>query len=197
MFLRVGSNAIVIVTIWLFLSHAPRELQLVITVFYVAHVPTQTLTMPQNAVVNGVGATIVLGSVAAANLIIGGDYSTIVAVFVLAYAVAMVAMAFVVGRLINNSFAQRRVSDEAAIRLELAVDTIAAELDAKTRFIATASHDLGQPLQAASLFFDQTMRARDELDRARAADGVRKAFVSADQLLSHMLNHLRLEADAV
>jgi signal transduction histidine kinase len=60
-----------------------------------------------------------------------------------------------------------------------------------------ASHDLGQPLQAASLFFDQTLRAPDPDQRNRAADGVRKAFASADQLLSHMLNHLRLEADAV
>lgn len=197
MFIRIGSNAIVIATIWFFLWHAPRELQLIMTIFYVAHVPTQTLTMPGNAVVNAIGATIVLGSVAAANLIYGGAYSTIVAVFLIAYAAAMVATAFVVGRLINGSFAQRRISDEAAIRLERAVDTIAAERDAKTRFIATASHDLGQPLQAASLFFDQTMRARDDIARVRAADGVRKAFASADQLLSHMLNHLRLEADAV
>jgi signal transduction histidine kinase len=197
MFIRIGSNAVVIATIWLFLPHAPRDLQLVLTIFYVAHVPTQTLTMPENAIVNGIGATIVLGSAAATNLIYGGAYSIFVAIFLMAYAVAMVAMAFVVGRLINNSFGQRRSSDEAAIRLEQAVDTIAAERDAKTRFIATASHDLGQPLQAAGLFFDQTMRARDDISRARAADGVRKAFAAADQLLSHMLNHLRLEADAV
>ena len=31
----------------------------------------------------------------------------------------------------------------------------------------------------------------------RAVDGVRRAFASAEQLLSHMLGHLRLEADAV
>jgi signal transduction histidine kinase len=39
--------------------------------------------------------------------------------------------------------------------------------------------------------------ARDEAARSKAADGVRRAFASADQLLSHMLGHLRLEADAV
>jgi signal transduction histidine kinase len=81
--------------------------------------------------------------------------------------------------------------------LERALAAVAAERDAKTQFIAAASHDLGQPLQAASLFFDQTLRAPNAVQRSQAADGVRKAFESADQLLSHMLNHLRLEADAV
>jgi signal transduction histidine kinase len=52
-------------------------------------------------------------------------------------------------------------------------------------------------LQAANLFFGQLVRAQDPDRRERAADGVRKAFDAAEQLLSHMLNHLRLEADAV
>jgi signal transduction histidine kinase len=91
----------------------------------------------------------------------------------------------------------RLTVEQTKADLERALAAVAEERDAKTRFIAAASHDLGQPLQAASLFFDQTLRAPDPDQRNRAADGVRKAFASADQLLSHMLNHLRLEADAV
>jgi signal transduction histidine kinase len=93
--------------------------------------------------------------------------------------------------------AARLESDEAARRLEAALEQVAAERDAKTRFIAAASHDLGQPLQAANLFFSQMERTKDASHRTQAAEGVRRAFSSAEQLLSHMLNHLRLEADAV
>jgi signal transduction histidine kinase len=98
---------------------------------------------------------------------------------------------------VEATVAARLALQETKAELERALADVAEERDAKTRFIAAASHDLGQPLQAASLFFDQTLRAPDPAQRNRAADGVRKAFASADQLLSHMLNHLRLEADAV
>jgi len=98
---------------------------------------------------------------------------------------------------VRATVAARLASDDTARRLDQMLVEVAAERDAKTRFMAAASHDLGQPLAAAALFFDQSLRARDDLARARAADGVRRAFAAADQLLSHLLGHLRLEADAV
>jgi signal transduction histidine kinase len=116
---------------------------------------------------------------------------------VTAYALLMIKLALVLGRLISSVNAERRQSDEIALRLEIAHSEVASERDAKTQFIAAASHDLGQPLQAASLFFEQVVQAPIGPVRDKATDGVRRAFASADQLLSHMLNHLRLEADAV
>ena len=98
---------------------------------------------------------------------------------------------------VRATVAARLASDRAAAALDRLLGQVAAERDAKTRFIATASHDLGQPLAAAALFFDQSLRTTDDLARAKAIDGVRRAFASAEQLLSHMLGHLRLEADAV
>jgi signal transduction histidine kinase len=196
-YVRLGSNLIVLATIWLFLPFAPRSLQLVMTVFYVAHVPTQILTVPARGKVNATGAFFVLGSVAVVHLIDGSEYARLIATFLAAFAIVMVNLALVLGRLISKVIDERRQSDELADRLEVALVEVAQERDAKTQFIAAASHDLGQPLQAASLFFDQTLRAPDSSQRNQAAEGVRRAFASADQLLSHMLNHLRLEADAV
>lgn len=196
-YVRAGSNVIVLSTVWVFLPFAPHMLQLSMTIFYVAHVATQILTMPGRGAVNVIGAAAVTGSVAICTLMNGGEYAIPIAIFVAFYGAAMVALGLVVSQLIGNVLEQRRISDITALRLEDALAEVAEERDAKTRFIAAASHDLGQPLQAASLFFDQTLRASDVDQRDRAADGVRKAFASADQLLSHMLNHLRLEADAV
>ncbi len=196
-YVRLGSNLIVLATIWLFLPHAPRELQLTLTVFYVAHVATQILTVPARGRINAAGAIVVLGSTAIVLLRSGDGPDRIVALFVASYALVMASMALVLGRLLGRAIAARRRSDELAEQIRQALAEVAAERDAKTRFIAAASHDLGQPLQAANLFFGQLQRASDDGQRSAAADGVRRAFASAEQLLSHMLNHLRLEADAV
>jgi signal transduction histidine kinase len=197
LYVRIGSNLVVLATIWLFFPFAPRELQLVMTIFYVAHVPTQILALPQRGLINTAGTIVILGSVAAVHLRQGGSYSVIIAVFVVVYAAVMIMLGRAEGIAIEDVLAERRKSEAAAFKLGVALKDVAAERDAKTRFIATASHDLGQPLQAASLFFEQTLRVADPPTRGLAVDGVRNAFAAADQLLSHMLNHLRLESDAV
>jgi signal transduction histidine kinase len=196
-YVRIGSNLVVLATVWLFYPYAPRDLQLVMTVFYVAHVPTQILALPQRGLINAAGTAIMMGSVAAVQLIHGGSYAMVIALFVIAFAAVMILLGQIEGTTISDVLFERRKSEEATRQLELALAAVAAERDAKTRFIATASHDLSHPLQAASLFFDQALRAPDPAHREQAAEGVRSAFAAADQLLSHMLNHLRLEADAV
>ena len=65
--------------------------------------------------------------------------------------------------------------------------------DARTRFLAAASHDLQQPLQAARLFFDQAVRAPDEPRRHAAIGHLTRAFDAMEQLLTGTLDHLRLE----
>jgi signal transduction histidine kinase len=80
---------------------------------------------------------------------------------------------------------------------EAALREVAAERDAKTRFLASASHDLGQPLQAARLFFDQTLRSHDPAQREAAARRVGWAFDTTEGLLRQILDHLRLESGAV
>jgi signal transduction histidine kinase len=80
---------------------------------------------------------------------------------------------------------------------EAALAQAAAERDAKTRFLASASHDLGQPLQAARLFFDQAMRSPAPASRHRAAEKASWALDGAEQLLAQMLDHLRLDSGSV
>ncbi|WP_052733858.1 sensor histidine kinase [Sphingomonas changbaiensis] len=65
--------------------------------------------------------------------------------------------------------------------------------DARTRFLAAASHDLQQPLQAARLFFDQAIRAPDARRRQAAIGHLTRAFDAMEHLLTGTLDHLRLE----
>jgi signal transduction histidine kinase len=76
---------------------------------------------------------------------------------------------------------------------------IAAEQagEARTRFLAAASHDLGQPLQSARLFLDQSLRSADPERRRRALDNARDALGAMERLLTQMLDHLRLGAGAI
>jgi signal transduction histidine kinase len=108
----------------------------------------------------------------------------------LAYAVVMMELRRIVQRAVNRAHAAQEAAEAALV-------TVAAERDAKTRFLASASHDLGQPLQAARLSFDQALRSPDPAQRERAARRTTWALDTTEQLLRQMLDHLRLESGAV
>jgi signal transduction histidine kinase len=65
--------------------------------------------------------------------------------------------------------------------------------DARSEFMAAASHDLGQPLQAARLFLEQAVGAPDEARRDAAARNTRSALGAMERLIRQMLDHLLIE----
>lgn len=73
----------------------------------------------------------------------------------------------------------------------------AAQRDARTQFLAAASHDLGQPLHSARLFVDQAVRGVDPGRRAIAAAHAEEAFDTIERQLDHMNSYLRLEAGGI
>ena len=91
----------------------------------------------------------------------------------------------------------RQIAQSAINRSYLAKQEAEAQRDAKTRFLASASHDLGQPLQAARMFFDQAMRSGDGAKRDKAVRGVHLAFDTTEHLLDQMMAHLKLESGVV
>jgi signal transduction histidine kinase len=72
-----------------------------------------------------------------------------------------------------------------------------SERDAKSRFLASASHDLGQPLQSARLFFDQVVRGADPARRAKAAGQAEAAFAAIERQLHKIIEHLKLDSGDV
>ena len=193
----LGSHLACIWLIWGVMPLVAADIQLLIAIPLLGSVPSQVIASPESSLANRVGIFGVLGSLALFFFTRHAAAATLAALYVGGFALVMFVLANRVNQTVRETVAARLASDAAATQLERLLAAVAAERDAKTRFIAAASHDLGQPLQAAALFFDQTLRAADELSRMRAAEGVRRAFAAADQLLSHMLGHLRLEADAV
>lgn len=196
-FIIYGSNLSIAAAIWLFFPHCPADIRLFLTAMFVTCSPSQIIASPENVSANRLGAAVSYGSLALWLWAFGIGLEAFLAAFVVVMGGVMIILANVIPKTVGAVVTERLASDEAARRLAQANAQVIAERDAKTHFIAAASHDLGQPLQAAALYFDQAMSARDATARERAAKGVRTAFAATDELLSHMLNHLRLEADAV
>jgi signal transduction histidine kinase len=65
--------------------------------------------------------------------------------------------------------------------------------DARSEFMAAASHDLGQPLQASRLFLEQVVHAPDPPRRETAARNTRSALGAMERLIRQMLDHLLIE----
>jgi signal transduction histidine kinase len=129
------------------------------------------------------GSLAVVASMAAFALLYRIPYSPVLAGFLLMEGAALIMI--------------RRMSVRAAKALEEALAVVQAERDAKTRFLAAASHDLQQPIQAARLFFDRLLDDLPAQQRREAVAGGRAAFQMTQKLLESMLEHLRLEAKAV
>lgn len=117
-------------------------------------------------------------------------FSFALVVFIGCYALTILLLQRFVQHAVDEAYAARRAAETALVQ-------VAAERDAKTRFLTSASHDLGQPLQAARLSFDQLLRTADPTQRDRAARRVGWAFDTTEQLLRRMLDHLRLESGTI
>jgi signal transduction histidine kinase len=171
--------------------------QLMIAIPLIGCIPTQIVCSPENPVATRSGILTVLGSLSLFLVTRDALLARLAAAYVVGFAAVMFVLSAVISRTVGETVRARLASEAAAERLDRMLGEVAAQRDAKTQFIASASHDLGQPLQAVALFFDQTLRAPSGAIREAAVEGVRTALASADSLLSHMLSHLRLEADAV
>jgi len=92
----------------------------------------------------------------------------------------------------------QRTGELTTLNAELAIAKISAERanEAKTRFLATASHDLVQPMTAARLFISSVDRAHLLPSSAALVGQAETALVAAENLLGGLLDISRLDAGA-
>ncbi|MCY1669681.1 ATP-binding protein [Novosphingobium sp. SL115] len=180
--------------VWLFFPYASEQLQLLMVVFFCATISAQVITTAE-AIGNITFAVVaVLGSTAAFFLQGNSSYAVALAVFLTAYGLLMIGVALTLKYAVRSAIKSRLKAEEASADLALALEQAQKARDDRTTFIAAASHDLRQPLQAAMLFFQQLQMNPKAQLRARAETGVQQAFQEANALLDRMLEHLRLES---
>lgn len=112
----------------------------------------------------------------------GGDHAAIAVAFILIICAV--------------AFDQRKRSRRLIALIRESKQRAEEERDARLRFIASASHDLGQPLQSARLFLDQTLKG-EAAARERAARNARWAFENAEGRLRAIIDHLRLDSGSI
>jgi len=182
-------------SVWLLLPAASNELRLFMVVLYMWFIAM--VMMADGSSLTAACAIGLIVSLVAFALVYQIAYAVELAVFLTMAGVAIVSIRSLIWRAANEAHTARALTERAGEALTAALDLVSEERDAKTRFIASASHDLQQPIQAASLYFDRTLVETDPARRERAIAGARSALTSTQALLQTMLDYLRLDAGAV
>ena len=107
----------------------------------------------------------------------------------LVIALYLVAFSAIMWRL--RTFIQHSVDKEYLAMVE--VERLNHE---RLRFLASAAHDFGQPLQAARLFVDQALHHRDPTKREKAILNAEWAFDAMTGLIRNLNDHLQLREGA-
>lgn len=196
-FAALGDEILAIASIFLLLPFAGQPEMIFATAFFIGYIPSGILSEPGNVLRLRRSVILVLGALAVFYFLYGGSVGQLLSIIVAGYAAFLLKGINSIHKIVASAISAREEARISADALSVLVDEVSAERDAKTRFIASASHDLGQPLQAARLFSEQLADASTDTVRDRAQNGLDRALTSAQQMLSHMLNHMRLEADAV
>lgn len=187
-------SALIAASIWILLPNASLPLQFVMLVLYVTFVAMVLGADGDTAVM--VEQLIVMASAIAFVLVYRLPYAVPLSIVLAGVVISLVALNRLTYGAIQAAIAARAETECANQALEAALADLAAQRDAKTQFIAAASHDLRQPIQAAALYVERAFSDAEPRLRERAMAGARRAFASVDALLDTMLDHLRLEAGA-
>jgi signal transduction histidine kinase len=164
-------------------------------VFYSAAISGQVISTAESTCTILFGVVSIFGSAALFFFMAETIYAVPLGLFLLGFGALMVVVAWILKQAIRTAIALRIRAEQISSDLEGALVAAREERAARTRFVAAISHDLRQPLQAASLFAQTA--AHDGLHRAEALDGLRRALGEATGLVDNMAQHLRIESGAI
>lgn len=180
--------------VWLLLPYASEQLQLLMVIFFCATISAQVISAAESIDNIAFAVISILGSTALFFLQTESAYAVSLALFLVAFGALMIGVALVLKYAVRSAIVSRLKAEDISAELAVALEQAQKARDDRTTFIAAASHDLRQPIQAAMLFFQQLLLHPKDSVRARAEEGVRQAFQEANALLDRMLEHLRLES---
>ncbi|OAN46688.1 two-component sensor histidine kinase [Paramagnetospirillum marisnigri] len=153
----------------------------------------RTLPVFNVVVVAGMGVDQVLAPWRRTALFLGGG--------ILVIAIGLSGVARMAFRAIDNEEAIARGLEAAVRQRTLEAEQRAEEArqanDSKTRFLAAASHDLRQPLQAAGMFTEVLSSRVTEPSQIMVVDKLRQSIEATNSLLTSLLDVSTLEAGKI
>ncbi|WP_310497828.1 HAMP domain-containing sensor histidine kinase [Sandarakinorhabdus sp.] len=193
---QTGLNIGIACTPWLLMSAADPQLQSLMTLLYLWYVATGIMTANAGVPVPAWEVMMLTASSAGFALWQGAPYSGWIALFLVLIGLTLLGLRTLVRSSVLAAFEAQLASARSESAMQDALALVAAQRDAKTRMIAAASHDLQQPAQAASLYFELAL-SQHGAARDAAIGGARAAFSAIGGLLESMLDYLQLDAGAV
>lgn len=190
-------DIIAVATIFLLFPYGDEKHRLVALAFCVGYGPMQLIVDPENAMANRISVVAILGAFSIQLWRSGNPAALILSILFVLYGGMLIFAADVFRKAVTETVQRKHESELAEARANRALAEVSQSRNAKTRFIANASHDLGQPLQAASLFARQLSAAAQGTGDRQALAGLDQALGMARAMVTHMLHFLRLESDSV
>ena len=181
------ANIPIISALWLLFPYAPLTLLMVYTILSLAATSDfmiRSITRPPSRQFTCAGPSMILLSNALYAVTHSMPFAAIIAVTNLILCATFLLMKWQVQSVLYDLYLTR-------IAAETARDEAEQSRDARMRFLAAASHDLAQPLQAARMFADTLIRQPAGAKRDKAITNLGWAFDSTQSLLDQMLDHLR------
>lgn len=186
----VVCNALIGASVWLFMPAAPPELVDAQVIFYAWYIMTFALVNNEGVAHARWTLWLVTGSLAAYLFIHPPHGGLAVGVVVVLMGVAASMLQQFIRRSVIKATTAQLEAEAAQRDLAIALAEVSAQRDARARFMASVSHDLQQPLQAAQMLFELGCeRAEPDI----IEDG-RTAFGSVGRLLEQMLDFMRLSS---
>lgn len=192
--MRLG-NLVAAAGVWVFLPVSDADMRALMLVLYAWFLVIQFAAATEATQVLASAVLMVLGSLTVWLAVNQPPHFVALIVFMALFGATLIAIRRFVREAVVQAIVARAEADASNQALTDALARLERERDAKTHFIRAASHDLQQPLHAATLFLDGIKPGA----RASTAtlDKTRQALGAARNLLNAMLGHLRLEGGAV
>lgn len=120
-----------------------------------------------------------------------------VALLIALLAIILIALSKDSYQLLKASFESRQQQIQLNQRLQLALDSAESANRAKTRFLASASHDLRQPLQSLSMFAASLARRPLDERSSQIVHYIHEAVQMLNTELDALLDISKLDADII
>jgi signal transduction histidine kinase len=193
-YMTLASMFVPLGTIPVMLPYATQLEQMMMLVMAATFAPVTVMTTTEKSQNDRIVTIGFSSTIALYYLFQGTKSGLVIGLMTILYGLTIYSLGKHVRRTLRATAEAWQHSDQISADLEIALARATAERDAKTRFIASASHDLSLPLQAARLFLDQALNGRTAAQRESAVAGMHRAFDRSEALLSQMLVFLRMES---
>ncbi|QHE87762.1 ATP-binding response regulator [Hydrogenophaga sp. BPS33] len=182
---------------WLLSAHGSVEDLLLISLFIMGAISLgSAIVSTHRQTIAAFSVPAALGMVSAC-LWHGGGIGWVLGVCMALFLLMTLKWTFQQADLLAQSLTVRFEKEDLARRLAQQVELVENADREKSRFLASASHDLRQPLHAISLFTSVLEHARPGQDVAQTVQGLGHSVRMLNQSLDTMLDISRLDAGAV